>query len=168
MPFVVVVSGLPAAGKSTLAERLGRDLRIPVVCRDALRPGPFGDDTTRATTRLVLDALAAALDTSRGAVLDGNFNRPGHSDGLRELLESRRARVFEVCLWADADVLTTRFAERAEPPLTKELEPYFHKVLHRARTPVLPAADCIVEFDTTEFGALDEGYAGLLEAIRGF
>jgi predicted kinase len=173
-PYVIVVSGLPAAGKSTLSERLGKDLEIPVVCRDALRPRGFDEDVSRdervgrahETTRLVLESLAASLDERGAAVLDGNFNRPDHSDGLHELLQSRGARVFEVCLWADPDILTERFAARAEPPLTDALKPYFFEVLHRPRRAVIPDAEYVVEFDTTHFHALDDEYPSVLAEIR--
>jgi predicted kinase len=174
-PFIVVVSGLPATGKSTLSSRLGRDLAVPVVSRDRLRLAVFADLEespiarqlmAAAATRLVTEVLSSIFDAGGGAVFDGNFNRPDHADGLAELLAERRARTVEVCLWGDADALTARFVERADPPLTPELRPYFDEVMRRRREPVLPDAEFVAEFDTTEFALLDRSYSGLLARIR--
>ena len=123
------------------------------------------DAVARATTALVLEVLAAALEGG-GAVLDGNFNRPEHADGLAELIASRGARAVEVCLWADGDTLRRRFAERATPPLTDDLRPYFESVLSRRRQPVLGDGHLVAEFDTTSFETLDSVYEDLLARVR--
>lgn len=38
-PLLVLVSGLPAAGKTTLAGRLAHALQLPVLSRDAIKDG---------------------------------------------------------------------------------------------------------------------------------
>lgn len=42
-PLLVVVSGLPAAGKTTLSKRLSADLGLPHVCRDRMRRSSMTD-----------------------------------------------------------------------------------------------------------------------------
>jgi len=173
-PYVVVVSGLPATGKSTLSKRLGRDLSIPVISRDAIFAAVFADIdipdaptiVPAAITRVINHTLGAILATGGGVVLDGNFNTPQHADGLADMLAVHDARSIEICVWGDPDVLTARFAERADPPLDDELRPYFEEVLHRPRRPALENATRVLEFDTTEFDALEAGYADLLDVVR--
>lgn len=68
---LVIVSGLPAAGKSTLSARLGRDLGFPVVHRDRLRrfifdgmhglPGA-GDLLPAAGDRLVIGTVGLVVE----------------------------------------------------------------------------------------------------------
>ncbi|HEV7707307.1 MAG TPA: AAA family ATPase [Asanoa sp.] len=38
-PTLVVVSGPPGAGKTTLAHAIGREVGCPVVCRDEIKEG---------------------------------------------------------------------------------------------------------------------------------
>lgn len=71
-PFLVVVSGLPASGKSTLARRLANDLSTPMVSRDRLRDAVFpdfgsavaarGPELGPAIDRLVTTVLTSILD----------------------------------------------------------------------------------------------------------
>lgn len=63
------------------------------------------------------------------------------------------------------DVLRDRFAQRADPPLSPELEPYFERVLARTREPVLAHPALIEQFDATEFDRLEAAYQGLLERM---
>ena len=165
-PFVIVISGLPATGKSTLAKRIGTDLKIPVISRDEVRSANFDGTPAamRSLTRTVHAALGSVLADGGSAVLDGNFNTAEHSDGLADLVRAHGAVAIEVCLWGDVDVLRKRFAERAAPPLTEGLRPYFEKVVHRERRPVLSDAVRTMEFDTTDFGDLN--YEEILATIR--
>lgn len=175
MPVVVVVSGLPASGKSTLSRRLSADLGLPLLSRDALKPamadlaevaGPDGGWRVGRSIDLLIDHMARRLlDVGIGMVIDSNFNWPEQMDKVRALVEERRPTCFEVCLWADPSVLRQRFIDRSEPPLTPELEPHFAKALARERVPVLSPPTPIRHFDTSDFGALDQAYQDLLEEI---
>ena len=119
----------------------------------------------RAMSDLVCTVLASVLDAGHGGVVDANFNIPEQAEPIRDLLDERGVPCFEVCLWADPVVLRKRFIERADPPLTPEMEDYFERALHRERRPVLRPPTPIVEFESTEFGALDASHGQLIERI---
>jgi len=173
--FLVVVSGLPAAGKSTLARRLARDLLMPVVSRDRLRDAVFTDFSSAVAARgpelgptmdrLVTTVLTSILEVGGAAIIDGNFNIQPQADALRALVADQASRGFEVCLWGNPDVLRRRFADRADPPLTADLEPYFEEVLHRPRWTVLAPPSPTVHLDTTDLATVDEAYDGLVALV---
>jgi predicted kinase len=172
---LVVVSGLPAAGKSTLSTRLGRDLPAVVVRRDHIRRQLLEamqlaqDDPAlpAGASAMTMHLVTAVLESGGTVVLDGNFNTERHMTPVRDLLRSRPVPAVEVCLWADADELRRRFIARADPPLTPQLEPYFEQVLHRCHEPVLDEQRHEVEHvDTTDPSAIDERYPTLLDRVR--
>src|SRR5581483_1035938 len=172
-PGVVVVSGLPAAGKSTLSRKIADALGLVHVCKDDMkRPlGPIiltarPDQVPQAMSALCTQVMGSVLDAGHGCVIDANFNMPIQGAPIREFIRDRRVDAFEVCLWADPEVLRQRFIARADPPLTPDLQEYFERALHRERTPVLGPPTPTVEFDTTEFAAMTDGLPGLLKQIE--
>lgn len=95
---VIVVTGLPGAGKSTLAHELGRRYRLPVLAKDFIKESLL--DVLGATdaehSRKLSDASFAAMfrlaaewgREGHSFILEGNF-RPGeHEAPLREVLAS--------------------------------------------------------------------------------
>jgi predicted kinase len=174
---VVLISGLPAAGKSTLGRRIARDLGCSLVWRDGLRRsvlaglgGPDADISScipAASDALVLGVLQPLLSARRTVVLDGNFNNAIQAKAVAEFLARvPSVRTFEVCLWGDEEVLRERFIARADPPLTEELRPYFDAVIRRERIPVLPASTPRIEIDTTDLTSVDQVYGQLIEKVR--
>jgi predicted kinase len=175
-PGLVVVSGLPATGKTTLSARLAEELGFVHVQRDLLsRPlagvrsalGPGGSAMVpQAIDELTNVFLRSVLVAGHGVVVDCNFNTPEPGKALRALVRDLGPPCFEICLWGDPDVLRRRFVQRADPPLTEELRPYFERVLSRERRPVLGPPVPTVEFDTTDFSVLERATEGLAGDIR--
>lgn len=171
----MLVSGLPAAGKTTLATRLGRDLAAPVVRRDdirlalqeALALGHGAPGLPAAASAMTMLMVTAVLDSGGVAVLDGNFNTEQYMRPVRDLLAARPVPAVEVCLWGEPDELRRRFVERAAPPLTPDLEPYFEQVLSRQREPVLDeTVHQVIDLDTTDPTLIDAEYLPLLSVVR--
>ncbi|HEX2220913.1 MAG TPA: AAA family ATPase [Candidatus Limnocylindria bacterium] len=103
-PLLVIVSGAPAAGKTTVATRLARDLRVPLLAKDELKEA-LGDALgaprdVAASQRLGRAAYAALFATARrilesgiGLVLESNFRRGGSEAELAPLVAAADARL---------------------------------------------------------------------------
>jgi predicted kinase len=101
LPLVVVVSGAPATGKSTLALKLGAELDLPVLGKDRFKEVLFetlgtpelerSDDFGRASFYLMDAALRWLLDAGVGAVYESNFIRGLSEVELRAHLPRCRA-----------------------------------------------------------------------------
>jgi chloramphenicol 3-O-phosphotransferase len=121
----VIVSGLPASGKTTLARRLSRPLGLPVIDKDDILESLFeskgaGDAARRRQLSRESDAeLRARAESSGGAILVSFWHGPGMAADsgtpTRWLLDLPGPRVHVACRCA-AEIAHARFARRTRHP----------------------------------------------------
>jgi predicted kinase len=120
-PALVIVSGAPGGGKTTLARPLSSDLRLPLLSKDALKEAladAIGSPLDVPASMRLGDgayaalylALAALLEAGTGAVVDSNFRRGVSEAALRPLLAMSTACL--VHCTADASTLLVRYEGR--------------------------------------------------------
>jgi predicted kinase len=114
--ILVVVSGLPGSGKSSLARQLGmavieRD-RLAEVCFDALggdRTAPLG----HVSYELLFHVAREFLASGAPLVVESNFSRARHANQLTDLVSGTPYRLAEIHCTSPGDVLLNRYATRA-------------------------------------------------------
>jgi predicted kinase len=122
-PLLVVVTGPPAAGKTTVARTLAARLRLPLIAKDTIKEALFdglgtgdlawsqrlGEGTYLAMLGLAADSVAAGASL----VLEANFVRGGEfATGLASL----PARFVQVHCSAPLEILLERYGERERHP----------------------------------------------------
>jgi predicted kinase len=121
-PAFVIVSGAPGSGKTTLAERLSPDLRLPLLNKDALKEvladamGHPAD--VPASMRLgdgayavLYQTVAALLEAGSGAIVESNFRRGVSEADLLPLVGATGGACLVHCT-ADPATLSARYADR--------------------------------------------------------
>jgi predicted kinase len=124
LPSVVLVTGPPASGKTTLARAIAGELGWPLFAKDDIKETLFdtlgiGDREWSqrlgaASMELLAKLVREQLEAGRDVVAEANFRRPG---------ELPECRVVQVFCDAPADVLLERIRGRTRHPGHLEDDP---------------------------------------------
>ena len=178
-PLVIVVNGLPATGKTTLARRLANDLSLPLLAKDVIKETLFETlgwsdrEWSRrlgaATMALLYRLFEEQLRAGQPCVIESNFYPDRDTQRFRDLAELYPFNPFQILCVSDGPTLYARYCERA---LSSERHPghvethnlnEHRELLLRGRIEPLSIGGALYELDTTDFAAMD--YERLSAAI---
>lgn len=121
-PLLLIVSGPPASGKTTLGRRLASDLNLPFFNKDGFKERLFDrlgcDDRERsrqfglASYDLLYYAIEVCLTAGQSVAAESNLSG---QIAAAEILQLRQSYTFEpvqVMCWAPERVLRDRFRQR--------------------------------------------------------
>lgn len=122
-PLLVVVTGMPASGKSTVAELLADRLSLPLVAKDEIKEllyetvgtgdVAFSGRLGGAAYALVFSTAASILRAGRPVIVEANFFCGSAEHGLAAL---PRHRAVQIHCAAPLDMLVERYRGRARHP----------------------------------------------------
>ena len=176
-PLWLIVTGPPAAGKTTLVGRLAQDLGIPLFEKDTIKDLlyktlAFGDKAwSRQIATSAIDVLFFAagqlLRNGQSVATESNFYRQFDSARASELAIKTGARIVQIHCSASPEILVERNAARLYPP---NYRPNHH---------VMPSEELLGKLDSGTWEPLDVpskvirvdtsdslDYANLLQTIR--
>lgn len=180
---LILVSGLPASGKTSLAEEIGKALALPVINKDAIKEllfdtlGWSSRDWSKKLGGASMEVLWFIAERHTRAhssiVLESNFVKEFADSQIAKLRAEWPVRVIEVHCTADREVLVERYRKRAEDgerhpghmewdegDMEKDLIPQ----IRGAKDLTLGQTDALIEVDTTDFEALD--IPSVVEQVR--
>ena len=179
-PLLLVVTGRPATGKTTLARRLATDLRLPLIHKDGLKEPLFdalGAPDRTASRRLGVASLriqrviaAELLRVGISLIMESNYSEQYDGAPLRTLAYESGAKVAQIWLTAEPRTLVERFERRAG---TGDRHPGHMELTYmdELRLALLAPGDTslslpgpIFAMDTTDLNAMD--YMGAVAFAR--
>lgn len=123
--YCIIVTGIPASGKTVLAEYLSASLHIPVVSKDKIKEILFDTIGFRSRTEKVALGTGAMeamyyfagqmMRTGQPLLLENNFENVSRP-GIQALLEEYGYQAVTVRLTGDYNVLFKRMTERNNSP----------------------------------------------------
>jgi predicted kinase len=128
-PLLVVVSGPPGSGTTTLAHELARAIPCPAVCRDEIKEGLVhgvpdyvpapGDAKAHRTLEIFFGVVGYLVDAGVSLVAEAAFQHALWESGLTPLLD--RASVRVVHCRTDPAVAWERVERRSAEPARRAI-----------------------------------------------
>ena len=182
-PLLIIVNGLPGAGKTTLARRLAADVQLPVFSRDGMyetlydalqyQSNECSPLIGPATFTLLYYVASSVLAAGQSLIVEGFFGRPElRSAEFLHLQHASDFEPFQILCKADGRVLLERFlarvgaVERHVGHRNSDLEwieQNKERLLQGRLTP-LALDGQVIEIDTTTPHSSD--YADLLQRVH--
>jgi predicted kinase len=167
---VLIVTGLPGTGKTTLGRALSDRFGWPFVSKDVFKEIMF--DTigwsdkewslklSAATHRIMDYVIDEILRSGQSVIVESNFKAAIDGPRLDQLRERHGVRLVQLLCWADGDVLFERYKARVKAdrhPGHAESGglDIARADLSRGRTDPLPIDGRTIEVDTTDLDAVD-------------
>lgn len=123
--YCILVTGIPAAGKSTMAAFLGEQLQLPVLSKDGIKELLYDTVGFRSRAEKVRLGTAAMdimyytaeqlMSCRQAFILENNFEHASR-EGLAAILDRHSYQAITVTLTGDLESIYRRFLERNQSP----------------------------------------------------
>lgn len=123
--YCILVTGIPAAGKSTIAEAMSQRLKLPVISKDAIKELLFDNigfhsraekvNLGIAGMDIMYYAAGQLMKAGQPFILENNFEYSSEHE-IKNLLEKYQYAALTITLTGDYKAIYQRFLERESSP----------------------------------------------------
>ena len=168
--WLVLVNGVPGAGKTTVARQLADHFRWPLISKDAFKELIFDGlgwstkdwslKVSATAHRLMNSVIEEQLGSGHSVVVESNFKPEIDSARFENLCSAFAAVPVQVLCWADPDVLFDRYwarqtSERHPGHVETATKEEQRRGIGTGRSDPLRISGPTIEVDTTIFDRID-------------
>ena len=123
--YCILVTGIPAAGKSTMAKVMSEKLKLPVISKDTIKERLFDNVGFQsraekaklgiASMEIMYYVAGQLMKAGQPFILENNFEYSSEQ-GMKNLLEKYQYSALTITLTGDYKVIYQRFLERESSP----------------------------------------------------
>ena len=123
--YCILVTGIPASGKSTMARFLAEACGLPVISKDRIKECMYDTIGFRsreekvklgiASMQIMYDLAEELMRSARPFILENNFENVS-KEGLLTILKKYKYKAITVTLTGDYKIIYQRFLERNRDP----------------------------------------------------
>lgn len=181
-PTLLLVSGAPASGKTTLAKELSKRFSIPLITKDSIKEILFDNlgwsnrewskKIGKASIAVLYYVMEAKLIASNSLIVESNFSPKLDSKKFAKLRDIYDFKLIEIHCNAPGSILFERFKKRAKSRTRHQghrdvtnIEEFRHKLLYH-KYPAMNVGDKTLEIDTTDFSKIN--YVSIFDQLLAF
>lgn len=123
-PFMIIVSGSPSSGKTSIGRKIAHEMDLPFVFKDGIKEMLFNtlgwsdkewtEQLNLATYAILYHFMETQLQAGLSFVVESDFKPDEHTARFKELQHKYKFRPVQVQCEASDEVLLERFKERAK------------------------------------------------------
>jgi predicted kinase len=179
-PLIIIVTGRPAAGKSTLAKWLSYELKLPLVSKDSIREELFdclgwkdrkwAQELGKASVDMMFYFANAELEVGRSIIMDNSFYPPVSNPRFQALKDQYHAESIQIVCDSDRETLFHRFRDRADAGIRHpghgdhDVLEELYVYLCNNSLQVLEIGGTVLKVNTTDFSSID--YQEILQQVK--
>lgn len=177
---LIIITGLPGTGKTTLGKKLAEEFRLPFICRDDIKESLFNSlgwsdrewsiKLGVASYKLLYQNIESLLSAGVPFIVESNFKPAYDNDRFLNLKKKYDFETFQIVCTANGEILFERFKIRSEsgerhPGHVDHLNyDEFKDILLKGGHEKLDIGGRVFDIDTTDFNTID--YNKLFDAIK--
>lgn len=122
-PLLIIVSGAPSSGKTSIGRKIARELGLPFVFKDGIKEMLFDtlgwsdkkwtEQLNLATYAILFHFIEAQLEAGLSFVVESDFKPVEHAAKFKELKDKYDFKPVQVQCHASDEVLLQRYKDRA-------------------------------------------------------
>lgn len=178
--LLIIISGLPCTGKTTLGRKIAKEFRLPFISKDDIKESLFDDlgwtdrewskKIGAASYKLLYYYMDSLLSAGIPFIVESNFKPEFENEKFLNLKEKYGFEPFQILCKTNGEILLERFKARSEsgtrhPGHVDHLNyEEFKEPLLKGRLDNLNIGGKVFDIDTTDFNTIN--YDALFSAIK--
>jgi predicted kinase len=179
-PTLLIVTGLPATGKTSICKVMSEQLSIPVFSKDVYKEILFDCLGTKdrdwskklgkAAIEMFFNDIEQLLKSKTSVIAETNFKPEFDNTRFQEFIDEYNINCIQIICKADGEILYKRFADRAQSGgrhgghNDSESLDEFRPILMQGRIEPLDISCEIIEVDTTDWSLIN--FENLISQIK--